>query len=137
MTLANTIVRRATGAMGIGVMAAALLAVPQVTLARGGGGGVTNPGTCSASSTTKIKAKPDNGMLEVEFEVDSNRNGQTWHVVLRKNGDKFFSGDRVTQPPSGSFTVRKLTANPAGADTIKGRATNATTGEVCRAHVSI
>ena len=119
-------------------MAAVLLAAPQATLARhGGGGGVTATGTCSGSSTTKIKAKPDNGMLEVEFEVDSNHNGQTWQVVLKKNDAKIFSGNRVTQAPSGSFTVRKLTGNPAGTDTIRGRATNAATGEVCRAHVSI
>ena len=134
----STIARRLGSGAGVGLMAAVLLAAPQATLARhGGGGGVTATGTCSGSSTTKIKAKPDNGMLEVEFEVDSNHNGQTWQVVLKKNDAKIFSGNRVTQAPSGSFTVRKLTGNPAGADTLRGRATNAATGEVCRAHVTI
>src|SRR4051812_41036363 len=57
--LSRTIARRLGGAIGVGAMTAALLATPQVTLAsHGGGGGVTQAGTCSGSSTTKIKAKP-------------------------------------------------------------------------------
>jgi hypothetical protein len=138
MNMSASIARRVGGTIGVGLLAGAMLAMPQATLAsHGGGGGVTRAGTCSGSSTTKIKAKPDNGMLEVEFEVDSNRNGQTWHVVLKRNDVKFFTGNRVTQAPSGSFEVNKHTANPAGTDTIRGRATNLANGEVCRAHVSI
>ena len=137
-TLSGTIARRIGGTVGVGMMTAALLAMPQATLARhGGGDAVTRAGTCSGSSTAKIKAKSDNGMLEVEFEVDSNHNGQTWHVVLRKNDVKFFSGNRVTHAPSGSFSVEKRTGNPAVSDTIRGRATNLGNGEVCRAHVTI
>jgi hypothetical protein len=137
-TLPGTIARRIGATVGVGVMAAALLAVPQATLARNGGGSaVTRAGTCTVSSTAKIKAKPDDGMLEVEFEVDSNHNGQTWHVVLKKNDVKFFSGNRVTHAPSGSFEVNKRTGNPAGSDTIRGRATNLGNGEVCRAHVTL
>jgi hypothetical protein len=138
MQLTNAIARRVGGAAGIGLMTAALLAVPQATLARhGGGGAVAHPGTCSGSSTTKIKAKPDDGMLEVEFEVDSNHNGQAWHVVLKKDGTRFYSANRVTHAPSGSFDANARTANTAGSNTIKGRATNIATGEVCTAHVSV
>jgi len=138
MTIGSEVARLVGSALGIGVMSAALLAVPQVTLARhGGGGAVSNTGTCSGSTTTRIKAKPDNGGLEVEFEVDSNRSGQTWHVVLKRDGSNFFSGNRMTQPPSGSFDLSRRTANPAGSNTLTGRATNAVTGEVCRAQVTL
>jgi hypothetical protein len=81
----------------------------------------------------KLKAKPeDGGRIEVEFEVDSNKVGQTWNVVLRDNGTTFWSGTRKTLAPSGSFSVSKLTNNRAGTDNLVGRATNPATGEVCR-----
>jgi hypothetical protein len=137
MALRNMRPRTLITAGSATLMAFALLATPAATLAQGGGGGVTNPGTCTAASTTKIKAKHDNGRIEVEFEVDQNVIGKTWNVKLFHNGDRFFMGQRTTQAPSGSFTVRKLTGNRAGTDTLKGRARNPQTGEVCIATVSI
>jgi hypothetical protein len=94
-------------------------------------GDVIRRGSCSGSSDWKLKLSPEDGRIEVEFEVDSNKVGQTWHVRLEDNGAKFFGGSRVTQGSSGSFTVRKVTADLAGTDHIKGRATNAATGETC------
>ena len=122
-----------------GLVAATILAVTPAAFATSGkgGGGVQKSGTCTASSTWKLKAKADNGRLEVEFEVDQNVNGDTWNVSLRDNGMVFFKGTRVTQPPSGSFTVHRRTANQAGTDQIIGRATNQSTGEVCRGALSI
>ena len=72
------------------------------------GADVVNTGSCSMSSDWKLKVKPDDGRLEVEFEVDQNRNGQTWNVMLKHNGNAFFSGQRTTKAPSGSFSVTKL-----------------------------
>jgi DUF4097 and DUF4098 domain-containing protein YvlB len=122
-----------------GLVAATILAVTPAAFAGTAkhGGGVQKQGKCTANSTWKLKAKPDNGRLEVEFEVDSNVNGQTWNVSLRDNGMVFFKGTRVTQAPSGSFTVNRRTANQAGTDKIIGRATNQSTGEVCRGVLSI
>lgn len=101
------------------------------------GGGVKASGKCSAQSTWKLKAKPDNGRIEIEFEVDSNVIGQTWNVVLTDNGTQVFKGSKITQGPSGSFTVHKRTANQAGTDTIGGKATNPATGESCTGSVSL
>jgi len=39
-------------------------------------------GLCSAGSHRTIKAKPDNGRLEVELRIDSNRVGQLWTVRI-------------------------------------------------------
>ncbi len=101
------------------------------------GGGVRASGKCSAQSTWKLKAKPDNGRIEVEFEVDSNVIGQTWNVALTDNGTQVFKGTKITQGPSGSFTVHKLITNRAGTDKIGGRATNPATGESCAGSVSL
>lgn len=99
--------------------------------------GVERRGPCSGTSDWKLKAKPDNGRIEVEFEVDSNRVGQTWNVRLRDDGTLFFRGTRTTRPPSGSFEVRAFTRNRPGADVIVGRAVNPATGEVCRGSVTL
>lgn len=138
MNITGSRLRRISAASGVGFMALAMLAMPATTLARGGGGAITHAGVCTGASTSKIKIKPDDtGKIEVEFEVDQNRNNRTWHVVLKDNGTAFFSGNRTTHAPSGSFSISKLTNNRAGTDTIKARAVNLTTGEVCRASASL
>jgi hypothetical protein len=116
-----------------GLLTVGVLASP----ASARGTDVIHRGQCSATSTWKLKAGPDNGQLEVEFEVDSNRAGQNWAVKLVDNGTQIFSGTRTTQAPSGSFTVRKLTANRAGADNIVGTARNTANGETCRGTVTV
>ena len=126
--------RRLLAAAGI-MLAVGLVAAPSTTLAKAGD--VRVNGDCTGSSTSKLKLSPDNGRIEVEWEVDSNHNGQTWNVRLRNDGVKFFSGQKVTKAPSGSFTVHKRTSNGAGTDTITARARNAATGEVCTATADI
>ena len=127
--------RAALITLGVGVLAAGMLAGAPSIAAKGSG--VVKTGNCSMSSDWKLKAKPDNGRLEVEFEVDQNRNGQVWNVTLKHNGSAFFSGQRTTHAPSGSFSVHRFTNNAAGADTIAGKATNPKTGETCTGSLSI
>jgi hypothetical protein len=100
-------------------------------------GDVIKTGRCSAGSTWKLKLSPDDGRIEVEFEVDQNKVGDTWRVRLSHDGDVFFHGTRTTQAPSGSFEVRKRTNDAAGTDTIRARARNTSTDEVCTATASI
>lgn len=122
----------------------AALAVAGLTVTAGpaqaSGGGdtaVRKSGTCSSASTWKLKAKPDNSLLQIEFEVDSNRVGQTWNVRITDNGTRIFAGTRTTVAPSGSFTVSIRRPNLAGTDTIVARATNPATGETCRGSVTL
>jgi hypothetical protein len=119
-------------------MAATLLAITPAAFAGGAKpAGAVVKGSCSAASTWRLKDKPDNGRLQVEFEVDQNVAGDTWRVRLTDNGKRFFRGRRTTQAPSGSFEVRTRTANQAGADTIVGRAKNLSTGETCMGSLTI
>jgi hypothetical protein len=97
---------------------------------------VITTGTCSLGSTWKLKHSPENGQLEVEFEVDQNVAGQTWKVVLTTNGNEILRTRAVTNVESGSFDVQALTANAAGVDRTVATAKNPATGEVCRARVS-
>jgi hypothetical protein len=108
----------------------ATLAIPLSATAANASGGtaVTRHGTCAGGGATyTLKAKHDDGRIDVEWEVDSNRAGQSWTVRLRHNGDLFFSGQRTTQAPSGSFTVHRTTGNRAGGDVIRARSVHGQT----------
>ncbi len=117
----------------LAALAAALLLAP--TVAAKDGRDVRVAGTCTASSTSKLKLSPEDGRLEVEFEVDQNRNGVRWRVMLLQNGSRVASRVAVTRGPSGSFDARFVTGNRAGADSFVARATRA--GERCLARASI
>ena len=88
--------------------ALALTAAAGTTAAFAKDGDVIRRGACSGASDWKLKLSPENGRIEVEYEVDSNKVGQTWRVKLFENGNRIFAGSRQTQAPSGSFEVRKL-----------------------------
>jgi hypothetical protein len=104
--------------------------------ARAGARQVRHAGTCTVRSTSKIKVKEeDGGRLEVEFEVDQNRNGKKWGVVLKRNGAVVVRTSARTKAPSGSFSVERLIGDGAGADTVTGVARNTGTGETCTARV--
>jgi hypothetical protein len=121
-----------------GLLAAGLMmSAPAAFASHGGGGEVIKEGSCSVSSDWKLKAKPDDGRLEVEFEVDQNVVGDVWKVKLSDNGTTFFKGKRETLPPSGSFEVNTRTDDLAGKDKIVAKAMNLSTGETCKGSVSL
>jgi hypothetical protein len=97
-------------------------------------GDVLVRGTCSARSTVKLKLGNEDGGMEAELEVDQNRNGVPWTVVLTRDGTRVARLMRVTRAPSGSFTARTLLANPAGADVVRAVATRP--GESCTARAT-
>jgi hypothetical protein len=121
----------------IGIAGVLALTVVGTTNAFAKDGDVIRQGACSGTSDWKLKLSPENGRIEVEYEVDSNHVGQIWRVRLFENGNRIFAGKRMTKAPSGSFTVRVLAANHAGSDSFKARATNVANGEVCGGSASI
>jgi hypothetical protein len=119
----------ARGAAAAAVAGLALVAVP-AGVAKDGD--VLVRGTCTKSSTSKLKLSREDGRVEVEFEVDQNRNGVRWTVTLRRPTTLLVRTMRVTRGPSGSFELRRVVRNRAGSDRIIARGTRAS-GEVCRA----
>ena len=113
----------------IGLVAAGLL------LPAGAGakdGDIERAGSCTGASEAKIKLSPEDGRIEVEFEVDQNRNGVRWSVRLKRNGKRFARTHRTTRGPSGSFEIRRVIGDGAGADRVTARA-KSPSGEVCKA----
>ena len=94
-------------------------------------------GSCSAATDWKLKAKPRDGRMEVEFEVDSNRTGQRWTYTLLHDGTVKASGTRTTRAPSGSFSVERRLPDAPGVHTFGAVAKNASTGETCQASLKI
>ena len=117
------------------LLAAAALLVAAMTVASSPvaakSGDVVRTGSCTGSADWKLKAGKDNGRIEVEFEVDSNHNGQVWRVKLIDDGVLRHRGRHTTMAPSGSFTVRRLIPNMAGPDDIVARARNLSSGQLC------
>jgi hypothetical protein len=89
----------------------------------GGGHGVSASGACTNGGHFKLKAKHDDGRIEMEYEVDSNKAGQVWAVRITDNGTVVVKRHATTAGRSGSFTVRKSIANRPGPDKIRAHAT--------------
>lgn len=103
-----------------------------------GSGAVVSRATCSQGHTVaKLAAKARDGRIEIEAEVDSNRNGQVWTYAVRHDTTLVTSGRRTTLAPSGSFTVRTSTRNAAGVHRMSATARNTRTGETCSVAVRI
>jgi hypothetical protein len=96
-------------------------------------GDVEVRGRCSGGSQAELKLSDEDGRIEVEFEVDENRVGQRWRVVVLDDGARALRTRAITTAPSGSFEVRTVVADSPGRDVIRARARNLSTGEVCRA----
>ena len=117
--------------LALAALVAALAAGPAVAK----DGDILRAGTCTGATTSKLKLSPENGRIEVEFEVDQNRNGVRWTVTLRRNGNRIARLTRTTRPPSGSFEARVVAGNRPGADASRARATSPS-GEVCTARAT-
>ena len=124
----TVVLRRLTSCVLVAA-AAALVAIP-ATSAKDGD--VLVLGRCTNASSSKLKLSPEDGRIEVEFEVDQNRNGVRWAVVVRRPSTVLARTTRVTRAPSGLFELRRVVADLVGRDRITARATSPS-GEVCRA----
>jgi len=92
---------------------------------------VTN-GTCANKSTWTLTLKRDSGRIEADIDVHTLKAGQVWNSVFRDNGTIFAHATK-TSGADGSWSASRFATNRTGTDAFIVKATNATTGEVCRA----
>ena len=131
MTHLSRRVRTATAALVAAVLASVALAAGPAS-ADDDDDEVIREGACSAGTDWKVKAKTDDGRIELEGEVDSNQNGQTWNWKIKHNGTVSARGSATTTGPSGSFEVERKLTNLAGTDNFVFKAKNPADGETCR-----
>ena len=115
--------------LAVGALAASVFASAPPALASDDD--VERRGACSGASDWELKLSPEDGRIEVEYEIDQNVNDQTWRVRIRQNGELIFAGRRMTRAPSGSFEVEILAANTAGTDHFRAAGADLTTDETC------
>ena len=115
----STVAKSVTAAVAI---AAALGATTVQAASAKSLDGVRVAGTCSDTSSSKLKVKHD-----------QNRNGVPWTVELRKDGRLVFQGTRTTFAPSGSFSLERRIVGTTG--TVTASATRA--GEGCSATIKV
>lgn len=96
---------------------------------------VIKRGSCvGGPAVWKLKVQSDDGRLEVEAEVDSNRRGQVWRWSIRHNGSLSRRGTATTVGASGSFSIERRLVDLAGTDRIVFRAVRGS--QVCRGVVN-
>jgi hypothetical protein len=115
------------------ILGAGLLS-PAAASHGGGGDDVRTRGHCSGRAHWKLKAKPDDGRIEIEGEVDSNVSGQRWKWRLKHDGSISAHGRKRTSGRSGSFEVERRMTNLSGKDHFVFRAEHR--GQVCRGTIS-
>ena len=121
------------GIAGAAVATAVLSLAAPPALAHNGDDRVRR-GSCSGATDWKVKVGPEDGRLEVEGEVDTNRAGQAWAWTIRHNGSVSARGTSTTTARSGSFEVERKIVDLAGTDRVVFRATYA--GLTCRGVVN-
>jgi hypothetical protein len=115
----------------VAVFAVALVAVPASFASARDHRAVRVQGTCTQHSTSKLKLGREDRGIEVEFQVDQNRNGVPWNVTFSRNGKTIAAFTATTRGPSGSFEIRRLVAGRVGTDRITAVARRS--GETCTA----
>ena len=126
--------RTALAALTLTALALPLAAVAPASASHGGGNAVRTHGGCGGPAVWKLKAKPDDGRIEVEGEIDSNVSGQVWTWKFKHNGSVSARGTKKTGGRSGSFEVERRMANLSGKDHFVFRAEHR--NQVCRGTIS-
>src|SRR5829696_4951137 len=121
----------------ITALLAVVVALPAVAPAKNNPGVVRPRRLLRPRSELEAQGEARRRRVETEFEVDQNRNGRRWNVLIRRNGVVVFRDSRITRPPSGSFSVNRRIANAAGRDRIVATARCVVGGGVCRGVVTV
>lgn len=114
MNPALTILPRHIGALFATALALAACAPPP---ALAGDDDVRVTGTCGAGATSTLRLKPDDGEIELRFEVEHRRVSGTWRIVIVQEGRVVWRGR--TRARSGKVRVRRQLSDLSGVDRIR------------------
>ena len=92
-------------------------------------------GACTGSSRASLRLRADDGSIRVEFEVDTDRVGATWNVIVLHERRIAFRAT-VRSGSSGSVKLQRTLPDWFGTDRIVIRATGPR-GASCRASASV
>ncbi len=93
-------------------------------------------GTCGRGVTSQLRLRAEDGAISVEFELDSNRGGRRWRLVLVHERRVVWRGRARTRSGSGSFRIRRSVPDFSGVDQVSVRA-SAPSGNTCQATTAV
>ena len=114
---------------------ALVLAAPATALARGEKDARVS-GTCGKGAASQLRLKADDGEIEVELEVKSNRSGERWRVTLVHERRVVWRGQARTRSGSRSFRIRRSIPDFDGVDEVSARASGPG-GKTCHATTTL
>lgn len=86
---------------------------------------------CTGSSHATLRLRPDDDTIRVELEIDTDRGGSRWVVIILHERRIAFRGALQTGRGSGSLKLRRNVPDWFGADDVVVRATGPR-AEMCR-----
>lgn len=98
--------------------------------------GITRQSACGGGVKSKLSASPENGRIEVEYEVDNAQPGDDWRILIRRNGAIILRTQKRINA-AGDAKVRVLTRNGSGKERISATATRIGGGGSCRANLVV
>jgi hypothetical protein len=107
-----------------------ILGLSCVSFATAKDGDIIKRGQCSNGIKTKLKASPENGQIEVEYELDNAAPNELWQITLRKNGTVILRTNQRTNS-FGDLEVRKVTPNGSGSERIDASARRSGASAAC------
>lgn len=107
------------------------LAIASLATAAAKDGDIIKRGNCAGGVKTKLKASPENGRIEVEYELDNAAPNEAWRVIVKKNGRAILRATKRTNGV-GDLKVRKVTSNGNGNERIEASAKRVSGGGVCK-----
>lgn len=84
------------------------------TLSEAKDGDVIARSTCPGGAKSKLKASPENGKIEVEYELDNARPGERWRIVI-KSGNRVILRTARRVNGAQEINLRKVIPNGAWA----------------------
>lgn len=113
----------------------AALVLPISGLADDGRDDVRKTGTCSGSSTVKLRLRSDDDLIRIELEIEAGRRGANWTVILLHERRIVYRGV-VRARNDGSVELRRTVPDWFGSDAVTARATGPRS-ESCRASAEL
>jgi hypothetical protein len=111
-------------------LACAALALPLSVQADDEPDDVRRTGTCSRTSEIQLRLRPDDDLIRVELEIETNRRGSKWAVILLHERRTAFRGN-LRAGGGGSVELRRRVPDWFGVDSFVVRASGPR-GESCR-----
>jgi predicted secreted protein len=122
-----------TGIVRLAGVAAVALGVSVVlSLPAQAASSTSSHGTCSGTSTTKVKATVKGDAIVVKAKVATDVAAEAWSYSIADNGSTVVA-DVATTGSDGKFKVKATIPNLEGTDTVDVTATDSVTGETCTA----